>query len=180
MIKIMTTNNEPLRIKEEEGDVLEIYLTPDRMPCAYKRKLYELIELSGMTLEEAEQHLTQVPIKLELFYDIEKGLFGVEADAAESCEIYNPYTGWEIPNDNLPEAKEDPLKFLDSSIGILMNMSGELRTEVYDKHDFSIEHMGYIEEAIELIDEAVDRLNDINLTEEQEKWQRTQEESEID
>ena len=168
----MTQNNEPLRITEKEGDVLEIYLTQEKTPIAYKRKLYELVERSGLTQTEAEKHLIQVPLKLELFYDINRGAFLVESEAPESCEIFNPYTGRGIPNDNLPEVEENPIKFLDSSIGQLLNMSGDLRTEVYDKHDFSTEHMGYIEEAIESIDEAVDKLNYIDLTEEREKWEQ--------
>jgi hypothetical protein len=163
----MTATSTPLRITETEGDVIEVYLTKEKAPAAYGKKKYELMTLSGMTEQEAEQYL-QVPVPMELFYDIDKGLFGIESGAAESCDIYNPYTGKEIPNDNLPPAA-DPLKFLDASIGILMDMGGDLRTEVYDKHDFSTTHMECIEEAIGLIDEAVDRLNDIDLTEEREK-----------
>lgn len=165
----MTVTNTPLRIAETESDVIEIYLTEEKTPAAYQRKKQELVKFSGMTEQEAERYLLRTPIPLELFYDTGKGMFGVESDTIESCDIYNPYTGKEIPNGNLPPAASDPLKFLDASIGILMDMSGDLRTEVYDKYDFSNGHMEYIEEAIGLIGEAADRLNDINLTEEREK-----------
>ncbi|MDR1716458.1 MAG: hypothetical protein LBS20_11505 [Prevotella sp.] len=160
-----------LHFTVEEGDTCEIFLDPVKHPQAYSRKLHELIHLTGMTEDEAKEYIATIPIVMELAYDTDRGLFMVEAETVENSEIYNPYTGIIVPNDNLPEADENPIKFLDSSIGMLQNMSGDLRTEVYDKHDFSCEHMGCIEEAIELIDEAVDKLNDIDLTEEREKWQ---------
>ena len=180
MKKIEEKEMVQLHFTSDEGDTIEIYLDPLKYPLSYKRKFHELVHQSGMTENEAKNYIASTPIIMELAYDIDRGLFMVEADAIESCSIHNPYTGMIVPNDNLPVPEENPLTFLDTSRATLMNMSGELRTEVYDKHDFSTEHMGCIEEAIELIDEAIDRLNDINLTEEQEKWLRTQEESQID
>jgi hypothetical protein len=97
---------EPLRITEETGDTTEIYLTNDYTPAAYQRKMYELVHKSGMTEEEAMLYLETTPVSLELFYDVDRGLFAVEEDAGECCEIYNPYTGKEIPNDNLPEKQQ--------------------------------------------------------------------------
>ncbi|MDR3266003.1 MAG: hypothetical protein LBT24_00320 [Tannerella sp.] len=97
----MTNNELELRITEEEGDVMDIFLSPDKTPDAFRRKKHELVHCSGMTEDEAENHIAMTPIPLELFYDIDRGLFGVEAEAGECCEVYNPYTGKEIPNDNL-------------------------------------------------------------------------------
>jgi hypothetical protein len=156
----MAVNNDPLRITEE-GDVIEIYLTEEKTPVAYQRKKYELMELSGMTEQEAERYLSQTPVPLELFYDMDRGMFGVESDALESCEIYNPYTGKEIPNDNLP-AKElpDPRKRLDEILGELENLSSELR-QIWEEGDFSLEDDNRIEEAREAVDEALAQLHSI-------------------
>ncbi|MFR9543600.1 MAG: hypothetical protein SNH27_16320, partial [Rikenellaceae bacterium] len=60
----------------------------------------ELIKQSGMTESEADDCLLTTPIQIELFYSA-TGLFAVEAEAVDNCEIYNPYDGKEIPNDNL-------------------------------------------------------------------------------
>lgn len=88
-----------LRITIEETDIIEVQLCPNKTPIAYQRKKKELVECSGMTEEEADKYLL-TPIPLEIFYS-NQGLFGVEAECLDSCEIYNPYTGEEIPNDNL-------------------------------------------------------------------------------
>lgn len=91
--------NEELRITTDEGDVVDIHLCPNKTPIAYQRKKKEYME-SGMTEQEAEKHLLR-PIPIELFYSYDQGLFGIEAECLASCEVYNPYTGEEIPNDNL-------------------------------------------------------------------------------
>ena len=158
-----------LKITEEPGDCIEVQLSPTKHPIVWERKLHELINSCGMTQEEAEHMLHASPIVLELYYDIDTGLFAVESEVVESCEIYNPYTGNEIPNENLPTPEDNPLKTLDTTICQLTDLPTVLRTEVYDKHDFSIEHMGKLEEAMELIEEAVSALNDIDLTEERER-----------
>lgn len=89
-----------LRITEEEGDVVDIYLCPNKTPVAYQRKKKELMESAGMTEEEAEYTLLR-PIPIEVFYSYDQGLWGIEAECLSSCEVYDPYTGKEIPNDNL-------------------------------------------------------------------------------
>lgn len=88
-----------LRISEEEGDVIDVLLCPNKKPIVYARKKKELVERSGMTEHEAEKYLLR-PIPLELFYDYDRGLFGVESEAVGETEIYNPYTGQEIPKEN--------------------------------------------------------------------------------
>ncbi|GAB6119603.1 hypothetical protein [Dysgonomonas termitidis] len=97
----MNNEEQPLHIKEEEGDTIEIWLTKEKTPAAYERKKYELIHKSGMTEQEAEEHIAHIPIVLEVFYSVDQGLFGVKSEAIASCKIYNPYSGEEIPNDNL-------------------------------------------------------------------------------
>jgi hypothetical protein len=99
---------EPLRITEETGDTIDVYLSQRHTPVAWKRKLYELIHKSGMSEDEAVYYLNTTPIAMELFYDIDRGLFAVEVEAGECCEVYNPYTGKEILNDNLPEKQQTP------------------------------------------------------------------------
>lgn len=91
--------NEKLKITTDEGDIVYIHLCPNKTPIAYQRKKKEHMDF-GMTEQETEKHLL-CPIPVELFYDYSRGLFGVESEALDSCEIYNPYTGEEIPNDNL-------------------------------------------------------------------------------
>lgn len=92
--------NDDLRITTDEGDVVDIYLCPHKTPIAYQRKKKELMESTGMTEAEAENCLLH-PIPIEIFYSYDQGLFGVEAEMLADCEVYNPYTGKEIPNDNL-------------------------------------------------------------------------------
>ncbi len=89
---------EELRITTEEDQTVDIFLRPNTK--VYSRKREELITQSGMTEDEAENWLLTTPIQIELFYSA-SGLFAVEAEAVECCEIYNPYSGEEIPNENL-------------------------------------------------------------------------------
>jgi len=96
----MKQEDENLKITVNEGDVIDILLTREKTPIAYERKLYEYMDRCSATKEEAEKYLLK-PIPMELFYSMDQGLFGVEAEAIESCEIFNPYSGKEIPNENL-------------------------------------------------------------------------------
>lgn len=82
-------------ITETEGDVIDIRLSPEKTPVAYERKVRCLM-LSGMTEEEAKIEASCTPIQMELFYDIGIGLFMVESEAVDNCEIYNPFSGEEI------------------------------------------------------------------------------------
>lgn len=93
----MEQNNDRLTITSD-SEVIDVLLCPNKTPLVYQRKLKELVEIAGMTEDEAEKHLLQ-PIQLELFYDYGLGLFGVESEAVESTDIYSPYTGEEIPKE---------------------------------------------------------------------------------
>ena len=92
--------SDELRITNDEGDVIDIWLDPIKTPVAYQRKKRELMQSAGMSESEAENCLLR-PIPIELFYSYDQGLFGIEAECLADCEVYNPYTGEEIPNDNL-------------------------------------------------------------------------------
>jgi hypothetical protein len=164
----METNELELRITEKEGDVIELYIEPEKMPEVYRRKKHELIH-SGMTEDEADKHILTTPIVLEIFYDIDRGLFGVESGACESCEIYNPYTGREIPNDNLPPKEEkSPRKRLDEITGELENLNSELR-DIWDLIDATDIDSERIENARDGIDEALSYLHCIGDSEEGEE-----------
>lgn len=89
-------NNDRELIITDEAETINVCLSPTKTPIAYQRKLQELINGNGMTEKEAKEYLLQ-PIELELFYDYDRGLFGVESEAVDAIEVYNPYTGKEIP-----------------------------------------------------------------------------------
>ena len=78
----------------KECDVIDVTLDPNEHPVAYKRKLKELMN-NGLSKQDAVNALLR-PIQLELFYDIDTGLFAVEAEAVDCCDIYNPYSGEKI------------------------------------------------------------------------------------
>lgn len=181
IVKKIKDSTGSLVFKEEESDLLEFYLDPEKTPDTYNRKLFELIK-SGMNKWQAEKFISDTPIIMELAYDIDRGLFMVECEAINSCDIYNPYTGMIIPNDNHPYTEPDPIKFLDTFICQLADMPVDLRNEVYNKHDFSLDHMACLESAIESLDEAHDILQDIDLTEEREKYnlQKSENDNEYD
>jgi hypothetical protein len=150
-----------LRITEQEGDVRDIYLDPEEMPEACRRKKYELVHNSGMTTEEADRHILTTPIPLEFFYDIDRGLFAVEAEAGECSEVYNPYTGREIPNDNLPPKEEKSPQWRLSEITCqLEELNSELQ-EIWESGDFSLEDEERIENARYSIDDALAELHSI-------------------
>ena len=152
---------EPLKIEEIVGDRLEVLLTESRFPAAYQRKKYELIHKSGMREEEAERYIETTPISLEIFYDIDRGLFGVEEEAGECCEVFNPYTGKEIPNDNLPEKEEkSPRWRLSELTSQIEDFNSGLR-EIWESGDFSLEDEGRIENARDSIDDALAELHSI-------------------
>ena len=78
--------------KAEDCEPIDIYLTEDKFPIAYKKKLEELIE-EGMEEYEARAFIRECPIELELIYHKGLGLFAVESEAVECTTIYSPYDG---------------------------------------------------------------------------------------
>lgn len=159
-------------IREFEGDTIKVTLSMEHHPAAYVQKLSELVHKSGMTEIEAMTHLQQNPIVLELFYQEGIGLFAIDAKATEHCDIYNPFTGMIIPNENHPYIEPDPIRFLDNSINELTEMETDLRIMVCEKHDFTAENQDHYDAALESVREAIDHFNNINLTEEREILER--------
>lgn len=93
---------EKLIITENAGHTQDIFLYPNTQPYIAKRA--ELIG-AGMSESEAERYLLTTPIPIEFYYSSHQGLFAVESEILEQSEIYNPYTGEEIPNENLPQGQ---------------------------------------------------------------------------
>ena len=64
-------------------------------PIAFRNRVKSLMD-SGLDRADAEKCASE-PIELEIFYDPDCGLFGLETEAVESItEFFNPYTGESI------------------------------------------------------------------------------------
>ena len=75
-------------------DSIDVYLSEERTPIVFERKIKELMEQGAFDKEEdARNWLRNTPITLELYYHIDCGLFGVESEAVECTDIYDPYDG---------------------------------------------------------------------------------------
>ena len=85
-----------LIITAESGDIMEVYLSPEKTPNAFLKKV-RCLQSSGFLKEEAEREARNTPIQLELYYSVGQGLFAVEAEAIGNTPIHNPYDGREIP-----------------------------------------------------------------------------------
>lgn len=85
----------------ENAEIIEVRLSKEKFPIAYKNKMEELMEVSGMAKEEAEKYLDDWVVPMELVYHKEYGLFMVESEAIESTPIHSPYTGEECDDSEL-------------------------------------------------------------------------------
>ena len=83
----------------DEVEAFDFYLDEAKHPRAFKTKLRELIE-SGLDEDAARKFIRDTPFVMEVYYDLNRGLFMVESEAVESTEIYNPYTGVECKKRN--------------------------------------------------------------------------------
>ena len=85
---------------------IQVTLTPEQFPIAFKNKVDELMEQGAFeTREEAEKWVKSTPIDLEIYYDKHSGLFAIEADALEGgatsiCSPYNPTDFFEDSDEN--------------------------------------------------------------------------------
>ncbi len=87
-----------LTINAIKCETIDILLTPEKYPAAFGRKVRCMMS-GGLSREEAEEIILKTPITVEIFYDIGHGLFAVESEAVDNNEIFNPYTGEEIPKE---------------------------------------------------------------------------------
>jgi hypothetical protein len=78
--------------KPEQAEIIELFLSEDKTPIAYQKKVAELIK-SGMTKEEAENFVSTTPFEMEFYYSDDLGLFLVESEAVEDANIIDPYSG---------------------------------------------------------------------------------------
>lgn len=84
-------------IAPSEPEIIEVYLTPEKTPVAYERKIKELVESGAMAnREEAEAWIKDAPFVLELIYDIDSGLFAVESEAIEANACSSPHSGVDV------------------------------------------------------------------------------------
>ena len=78
----------------ENYESIRVYLDENRTPLAFNEKLKELMEEGAFDNEnDARIYILTNPIELELYYHKGYGLFGVESDAVECSDIYEPYEG---------------------------------------------------------------------------------------
>lgn len=84
-----------LIIKDEVYEVIDVVTTPDTYPELFHRRVKCLMS-SGLPQSEAEKFVASTPLKLELFYDIGRGGFAIDAEAVGNTPLYNPYTRKEI------------------------------------------------------------------------------------
>lgn len=80
-----------------EEETVEIRLDPVLHHKAYETKKKELVD-AGMTEQDAEEAL-RVPFVMELYYSKDNGLFAVESEVIDYCDIRNPYDGVLIDNE---------------------------------------------------------------------------------
>lgn len=80
--------------KAENYESILVYLDENRTPLAFNEKLKELMEEGAFDNEnDAKFYILTNPIELELYYHKGYGLYGVEPDAVESADVYDPYDG---------------------------------------------------------------------------------------
>lgn len=84
-----------LAITDEVCEVVDVVTTPGTNPELFRRRVKCLMN-SGVPQGEAEKAIASTPLRLELFYDIGRGGFAVDAEAVGNTPLYNPYTGKEI------------------------------------------------------------------------------------
>lgn len=73
-------------------DTIKVRITATSHPQVFNEKLKELLN-SGLTEIEAKDFINTSEFELELYYSPDLGMFAVESEAVESCELFDPYTG---------------------------------------------------------------------------------------
>ena len=74
-------------------EVIEVRLSREKTPKAFKEKLEELMEEGAFNTEkEAIEWIEKTPFVMEIYYERGSGLFLVESEALENGDIVSPYT----------------------------------------------------------------------------------------
>ena len=76
----------------DQIEVINVTLNERDHPETFEKKKKELIK-QGMNEEEARKDVEQTTFEMELYYSEDQGLFMVESEAIDSCDIWNPYDG---------------------------------------------------------------------------------------
>lgn len=82
----------------EKIEVIDIKLSKEKTPIAFEAKVNELMEqgMSDLPREEIEKYVSNMVFQIELYYEKEQGLFGLESEALDCCgtlDFFSPYTG---------------------------------------------------------------------------------------
>ena len=78
-------------------EVIEVRLSREKTPIAFKEKLEELMEEGAFDTEkEAIEWIEKTPFVMEMYYEKGQGLFLVESEALDNCDIVSPYTKEEL------------------------------------------------------------------------------------
>lgn len=76
----------------DKYESINVTITKEKYPIIFANKVQELIN-NGLTKEQAEESVEGMTIELELYYEVDYGLFGVESEAVEdNADIASPYT----------------------------------------------------------------------------------------
>lgn len=100
----------PIKMNNAENyESINVTLSKETTPIAYKNKLNELMDCKAFdTKEEAEKWISETPIELELYYENGYGLFAIEAEAVENTTVKSPYSDAPIlDEDEIDQFNED-------------------------------------------------------------------------
>ena len=122
-------------------EVIYVTLNPNKFPIAYNKKLEELIK-SGVDEDEAKAILLR-PIELELYYDMNRGMFAIESEPLQEINMFNPYTKEMLVNEELLQGEliNDTEYYLyDYRLKVCTDDEGVSYIEVYDEFDQHLEN----------------------------------------
>lgn len=94
----LTENKKLRKHNSQQYESLNVYLSEDKTPIAFARKLKELMDQKTFNSEEeAKKWIRETPFEMEFYYSMDQGLFLVESEAVDSdIPIFNPYSGEEL------------------------------------------------------------------------------------
>lgn len=94
---------EKIKINNENCyESIMVVLHENKYPIAHKNKVDELMEEGAFDdIKTAKEWVNTTPIELELYYEKNAGLFGIESEAIDSCceSLCSPYTKVEFDSD---------------------------------------------------------------------------------
>lgn len=73
-------------------DTINVRISETSHPQVFEKKLAEMVK-SGLSEADAKVWISQTEFELELYYSPDLGMFAVESEAVENCDIFDPYTG---------------------------------------------------------------------------------------